>query len=107
MAKPDERKVARARRILGQQNAEKPTGEDSRSDPRRQSLEPQTENDDGETAKAEMEENNQTETGEHRETEGQRDKEIPGSDGKKIRSDDRQVVEQRDEVSCRRSVSGM
>ena len=50
MAKPDERKVTRARRILGQKNAEKPAGEDSRSDPRRQSLGPQTENDHGEIA---------------------------------------------------------
>ena len=55
-----------------------------------------------------MEENNFTETGEHRETERQRDnKENPGSDGKNIQSDDRQVVEQRDEVSFRSSVRGM
>ena len=55
-----------------------------------------------------MEENNFTETSEHRETERQRDnKENPGSDGKNIQSDDRQVVEQRDEVSFRRSVRGM
>ena len=94
MAKPDERKVTRARRILGQKNAEKPAGEDSRSDPRRQA--------------PKWKKNDQTETGEHRETEGQREnKEIPESDGEKIRSDDRQFVELRDEVSCRRSVRGM
>ena len=48
--KTNERKVARARPILGQKIAEKPAGEDSRSGPRKQSPVPQTEKDHGEAA---------------------------------------------------------